>query len=283
MSVIDAACGLVGIIRVPVITKMKFAKEAVVGVPSTLILETKHAATAIVQAAQESGTVYDGDMPPNGRLSLRPIDISPMHLTITLEPRPSAADKIDPVKHEWVVPVRQNPPRLKIKRPWFNRIGSPATIGWKAPDDAGVVAELDDSREMHRRQGPPLTKFLHHFTKPGKVIVRLIAKDKHSYTAAIRTIRVRQPMPRIRVENKIQTGRPGQNVSFAWRIDRGVDEAFIEELFENKRRKVELIGSFTVAVARFTRELVLVARGPAGERRVYLKAIPWIGLETPNR
>ena len=280
-----AACDLVGFPRhrIPVLTYLKYAKTPVVGVAAPLSIKSRNAESAILEVFHEDGTtVYKGDVPTNFVRSIGPRSTAPMIIKLTLDPRLASSHIIDPVEHELVVPVRQNPPKLGLRVPLLARALENCRIGWSAPRATKVAIEIDDGAGQKRLETHPTTAFFHTFLKPGRNILRFIARDQHSMTAAIRTVWVRPPKPpRIKIENSILCERIGHNVSFMWSI-RNADEAWIEALFGNERRTIPLTGSLIVAVTSITQEFILAARGPGGLRRARLKAVPWIGLESNN-
>jgi hypothetical protein len=270
--------------RIPVLTYLKYAKFPIIGMAAPFSIKSRYAESAILEVTHADGVkVYNGDMPPNGVMSIRPRSTADMMFKVTLEPQLASSHLIDPVEHELILPVRQNPPRMRLGVPWFVRALENGRIGWRAPQATKVAMERDDGGEPWRTETNPITAFFHKFTKPGRTILRFIARDQHSLTAAIRTVWVLPPRaPRIKVENRVQCERPGRNVSFSWSVTHA-EEVWLEELFRNERHKVGLVGSFVVQVCTFTEEFVLVARGPGGVRRMRLQAMPWIGLESPNQ
>jgi hypothetical protein len=282
--VLDSFGDLVGFPRhrIPVLTYLKYAKFPIVGVAAPFSIKSRNAESAILQVTHADGVkVYDGDVAPNCVMSIRPRSRADMMFKVILEPRMGSSHLIDPVEHELILPVRQNPPRLRLSVPWWVRALEDGRLGWHS-NAIKVATEIDDGDEVKRLESHPTTSFFHHFTKPGRTILRFIARDQHSMTAAIRTVWVRPPKPpRIKVDNRVQANRPGTNVAFSWSITHA-DEVWVEELFHNKRHAVKLIDAFTVQVCTFVEEFVLVARGPGGMRRVRLKTVPWIGLGSSN-
>jgi hypothetical protein len=245
---------------------------------STLRIETRNSSVIHLDVTQGDKIIYHCEGPPVFKAGITPIEVGPVDATVTVVPRIPVMDMFNAAVCK--IPLGNadaTKPKLRVWVPWWINVGSLASIWWKSPKSNEVLLESDDGEDVKRRAGPPTSAFLHRFDKPGKKILRFIARDKHSFTAAIRVVRVRQPKPCIYVDNKIECARAGESVSFAWRTVHA-DEVWMEVLFENRREKVELTGTYVTRVEHYTREFVLVARGNGTMSRVRLKAVPFIGL-----
>jgi hypothetical protein len=263
--------------RHPVLFKVKCG-PLVVGKTSTVAVEALYTSVVHVDVTQEKGSIYHCDALQSFKAGIIPNCVGPVHMKLILVPRIPSAHLFDDAECD--VPLGNASaagPKLTIKRPWWMGVGKFGAIGWSAPTAKKFAYEIDDGETDKQSERRPIHEYLQKFDKPGKKILRFIAWDEHALTAAIRTIRVWKTYPKIRVENKIECARAGEGVSFAWRIE-NADEAWIEVLYENRREKVELTGTYVTRVEHYTREFVLVARGNGTMSRVRLKAVPFIGL-----
>ena len=272
--------------RSPVLRSLRRTPNLRVGMDAEISGHAAHISRMRVTVTQPGAVCFEGDLTARFKIHFIPVDAGLVTVEIVLWPDLASADLFQPVTNRFVLFASPVGPRLRIWGPWFARAGRLVCIGWTSIDATDVASELDDGGPMRRQSGPPESALLHRFEKPGWAILRFIAKGPHGLTPMARIVWVWdwnwnwKPKPRIRVEKSIQCGRPGQNVSFSWKILNAEPAGcHLECLFQNRRHDVQPVGSFVVTITTIPEEFILCARGPGGVRRVRLRAVPWFAFD----
>ena len=204
----------------PRLLRCAFAEQPVVGVLNTLQVKTRHAASAALRIRQDGEDLFDGDIPPNAEIGVVPLTPAELFVSLTLEP--------GRVVHNFRV-------RPRVAAPVFSKIdvaqrgfvGDSLPVVWEAPSANSVTLQIEDGDERAEHAGTSSGVFMLRPTRPGLILLRLVAQGPFAETVETRTIQVTSPVPRIEIDAPLQSGAPGSVVTFHWRIS-GAREAFIE-------------------------------------------------------
>jgi hypothetical protein len=251
----------------PRLLRCAFAEQPVVGVLNTLQVKTRHAQSASLRIRQDNEDIFDGDIPPNAEIGVVPLTPAELFVSLTLEP--------GRVVHNFRV-------RPRVAAPVFSKIdvaqrgfvGDSLPVVWEAPSANSVTLQIEDGDERAEHAGTSSGVFMLRPTRPGLILLRLVAQGPFAETVETRTIQVTSPVPRIEIDAPLQSGAPGSVVNFHWRIS-GARAAFIEAPARGETYEVALDGGMVVEIEPAAEDFHLVAVGLDGSRRTErFSAIP---------
>jgi len=257
----------------PRLIRCAFAQRPVVGVANTLQIKTRHAESAALVVRQDREELFNGDIPPNAEIAVTPVTAAELVVFITLEGRPDSGAR--PVVHTLRVRPKAVPPTFaKIEVSAQAAVGESLTILWDAPDAVSVTLQIDADGERAEHAGASSGAFTLRPNREGLILLRLVAQGPHAKASETRTVRVKMPKPRFEIERAVQSGAPGTEVAFRWRIS-GARQAFIEAPLRGEAHGVALEGGMVVTIDRQPEEFQLVAVGLDGRRhRERLSTVP---------
>ena len=235
-----------------------FAEQPVVGVLNTLQVQTRHAASASLRIRQDGEDLFDGDIPLNAEIGIVPSTPAELFVSLTLEP--------GRVVHNFRVRPQVVAPefsKIDVARQGF--VGDSLPVVWEAQAATSVTLQIEDGDERAEHAGTSAGVFMLRPTRPGLILLRLVAKGAFATTAETRTVQVNTPAPRIEIEHPVQSGEPGTAVTFRWRIT-GAREAFIDAPLRDKTYGVALDDGMVVDIEPTAEEFHLVAIGLDGRR-----------------
>ena len=235
-----------------------FAEQPVVGVLNTLQVKTRHAEGASLRIRQDGEELFDGDIPPHAEIGIVPLTPAELVVSLTLEP--------GRVVHNFRIRPQVVAPefsKIEVARQVF--VGDSLPVVWDAPSATSVTLQIEDGDEHAEHAGTSAGVFMLHPTRPGPILLRLVAQGPFATTVQTRTIQVAAPVPRIEIERPVQWGNPGTAVTFHWRVS-GAREAFIEAPVRGETYGVALDGGMVVDIEPTEEEFHLIAIGVDGRR-----------------
>ena len=235
-----------------------FEEQPVVGVLNTLQVKTRHAASASLRIRQDGEDLFDGDIPPNAEIGIVPL--TPAELFVSLTLQPAGVVHNFRIRPQVVAPEFS---KLDVARQVF--VGDSLPVVWEAQAATSVTLQIEDGDERAEHAGPSAGVFMLRPTRPGPILLRLVAQGPFATTVETRTVQVTVPMPRIEIERPVQWGNPGTAVTFHWRIT-GAREAFIEATARSETYGVALDGGMVVDIEPTEEEFHLIAIGSDGRR-----------------
>lgn len=248
----------------PRLARCAFAQRPVVGVANILQINTRHAETASLVVRQDREELFNGDIPPNAEITLTPQTAAELVISLTLEGRPDSGMR--PVTHTLRVKPHAPPPAFgKIEVPAQVSIGESVTTLWDAPDAVSVTLQIENGGERSEHVGASSGAFTLSPEREGLIVLRLVAQGPDAKASETRTVRVKMPKFRIAIEQPVQSGAPGTDVTFRWRIAHA-REAFLEAPLRGQTHRVALEGGMVVTIAvgldgrRYTEALSTVPR-----------------------
>jgi hypothetical protein len=248
----------------PRLVRCAFAQHPTVGIPNVLQVTTRHAESASLIVRQDREELFNGDIPPNAEIAVTPLTAAELVVSLTLEPRPDSGAR--PVVHTLrVKPQALQPKFVKIDVAPQASVGDNLTILWDAPDATSVALQIEHGDEREEHVGAASGIFTLPLQREGLILLRLVAQGSHAKTVETRTVRVKMPKPRIAIEQPVQSGAPGTDAVFHWRIA-GAREAFVEAPLRNEAHGVALEGGMVVTIDSQGEEFHLVAVGLDGRR-----------------
>lgn len=236
-----------------------FAEQPVVGVLNTLEVKTRHAASASLRVRQDGEDLFNGEIPPNAEIGIVPATPSELVVSLTLEPAQVVHNFR--VKPQVAAPVFS---KIDVARQGF--VGDSLPVVWEAQAATSVTLHIEDGEERADHAGTSAGLFMLHPTRPGPILLRLVAQGPFATAVETRTVQVAAPAPRMEIEQPVQSGAPGTAVTFHWRIT-GAREAFIEAPERGETYGVEFDGGMVVDIEATPEEFHLVAIGVDGSRR----------------
>jgi hypothetical protein len=248
----------------PRLVRCAFAQQPVVGVANILQIKTRHAESASLIVRQDREELFNGDIPPNAEISFTPLTAAELVISLTLEARPDSGTR--PVTHSLRVKPHAPPPTfVKIEVPAQVVVGESLTILWDAPDAASVTLLVENDGQRAEHAGASSGAFTLCPNREGLILLRLVAQGPHAKASETRTVRVKMPKPRIEIDQPVQSGPPGTEVAFRWRIGHA-REAFLEASVRHQSHPVALEGGMVVTIDAQPEEFHLVAVGLDGRR-----------------
>lgn len=248
----------------PRLVRCAFAQQPVVGVANILQIKTRHAESASLVVRQNREELFNGDIPPNAEISLTPLTAAELVISLTLEARPDFGMR--PVTHSLRVKPHAPPPSFaKIEVPAQAVVGENLTILWDAPSAESVALQIDADGERSEHTGAPSGAFTLRPSREGLILLRLVAQGAHAKASETRTVRVKMPKPRFEIEQTVQSGAPGTEVAFHWKIAHA-REVFLEAPLRHQSHPVALEGGMVVTIDALPEEFHLVAVGLDGRR-----------------
>lgn len=257
----------------PRLVRCAFAEQPTVGVLNMLQVKSRYAASASLRIRQDGEDLFDGHIPPNAEIGIVPLTPAELVVSLTLESQ--QASGAAPVVHNFRV-------RPKVVAPVFTKIDvarqasveDSLPIVWEAPDATAVTLQVQYGDERTEHAGASSGVFMLHPTRPGLILLRLVAQGPFATTVETRTVQVTVPVPRIEIDSPVQSGPPGTAVTFHWRISRA-REASIEAPLRDETYGVTLDGGMIVNIESLAEEFYLVAIGWDGSRHTErLSTIP---------
>jgi hypothetical protein len=242
----------------PRLLRCAFAGQPMVGVLNMLQVKTRHAASASLRIRQDGEDLFDGDIPPNAEIGIVPSTPSELLVSLTLEPgRVVHNFRIRP---QLVAPTFS---KIDVARQGF--VGDSLLVVWDAPSATSVTLQIEDGDERSEHVGTSTGVFILRPTRPGLIVLRLVAQGAFAKTVQTRTVQVTSPGPRIEIEHPVQSGEPGTAVTFNWRIT-GAREAYIDAPVRGETYGVALDDGMVVDIEPTAEEFHLVAIGLDGRR-----------------
>jgi hypothetical protein len=246
--------------RLPQLTSWRIDPKLTVGVDSLLHIQTRYAGGAYLRALQADGSLlHDGPVAPNGHVGLTPLTPALVRLVLTLEPRRASVVAQRIICEREILP-QVIPPSLKVEAPRQVCTGETLLLIWEAPTAQGVTVYIDDGENHEERAEGPAGVLSHRPTRPGPIVYRFVAQGEFAPSVEIRTIQVVVPAPKITIERAVQTGFPGDKVSFRWLIT-GAREAHLVAPARNERHQVPLRGELVVTIEHDEEAFQLIAVG----------------------
>ncbi|MGH7156025.1 MAG: hypothetical protein ACREF3_19025 [Acetobacteraceae bacterium] len=225
---------------------------------STLEVKSRHAASASLRIRQDGEDLFDGEIPPNAEIGIVPLTPAELFVSLTLEPAGVVHNLR--IRPQVAAPVFS---KIDVARQGF--VGDSLPLVWDAQAATSVTLQIEDGDERAEHASPSTGVFMLRPTRPGPVLLRLIAQGPFATTVETRTVQVSAPAPRIEIDAPIQSGEPGTAVTFHWRISRA-REAFIEAPMRGETYGVALDGGMVVEIEPTAEEFHLVAIGVDGRR-----------------
>jgi hypothetical protein len=235
-----------------------FAEQPVVGVLSTLEVKTRHAASASLRIRQDGEDLFVGDIPPNAEIGFVPLNPAELFVSLTLEPAGVVHNLR--IRPQVAAPVFS---KIDVARQGF--VGDSLPVVWEAQAATSVTLQIEDGDQRAEHAGTSTGVFMLRPTRPGPILLRLIAQGPFATAVQTRMVQVAAPVPRIEIEHPVQSGEPGTTVTFHWRIS-GAREAFVEAPVRGETYGVALDGGMVVDIESTGEEFHLVAIGLDGRR-----------------
>ena len=235
-----------------------FAEQPVVGVLNMLQVKTRHAEGASLRIRQDGEELFNGDIPPHAEIGIVPL--SPAELVVSLTLEPGRVVHNFRIRPQVVAPEFS---KIDVARQVF--VGDSLPVVWEAQAATSVTLQIEDGDERSEHAGTSAGVFMLRPTRPGPILLRLVAQGPFATTVQTRTVQVAAPVPRIEIERPVQWGNPGTAVTFHWRVS-GAREAFIEAPVRGETYGVALDGGMVVDIEPTEEEFHLVAIGLDGRR-----------------
>lgn len=257
----------------PRLIRWSFAQRPIVGIANILQIETRHAEGASLVVRQDREELFNGDIPPNAEIALTPLTAAELVISLTLEAHPDSGMRS--VAHTLRVKPHAPPPVFtKLEVPPQVSVGESVTILWDAPDATSVTLQIENDGERTEHAGASSGAFTLRPNREGLIVLRFVAQGPHAKASETRTVRVKMPKPRFEIAQPVQSGPPGTEVAFQWRITHA-REAFLEAPLREQTHRVALEGGVVVTIDRQPEEFHLVAVGLDGRRYTErLSAVP---------
>lgn len=248
----------------PRLVRCAFAQQPVVGVSNILQVTTRHAESASLVVRQDREELFNGDIPPNAEITLTPQTAAELVISLTLEGRPDSGTR--PIAHSLRVKPHAPPPTfVNIEIPQQVNVGENLSVVWDAPDAISVTLQVENDGERTEHAGASSGAFTLRPNREGLIVLRLVAQGSYAKTSETRTVRVKMPKPRFEIEQPVQSGPPGTEVAFHWRIAHA-REAFLEAPLREQTHRVALEGGMVATIDAQPEEFHLVAVGLNGRR-----------------
>jgi len=263
-SMLDAGRMLRFAAACPRLVRCAFAQQPVVGISNVLQIKSRHAESASLTVRQDREELFNGDIPPNAEIAVTPLTAAELVVSLTLEPRQDSGAR--PAVHTLRVKPQALPPKFaKIDVAPQASVGDSLTIVWEAPEAVSVGLQIEAGSERTEHAGASSGAFTLNPSREGLILLRLIAQGQHAKTVETRTVRVKIAKPRFAIEQPVQSGAPGTEVAFRWRITRA-SEAFIEAPLRHEAHRVALEGGMVAIIDSQPEEFHLIAVGLDGRR-----------------
>ncbi len=188
-----------------------FAEQPVVGVLNTLEVKTRHAAGATLRIRQDGEDLFNGEIPPNAEIGITPL--TPAELVVSLTLEPARVVHNFRVKPQVAAPVFS---KIDVARQGF--VGDSLPVVWESPSATSVTLHIEYGEDRAEHAGTAAGLFMLRPTRPGPILLRLVAQGPFATAVETRTVQVAAPVPRIEIEHPVQSGAPGTAVTFHWRI-----------------------------------------------------------------
>jgi hypothetical protein len=248
----------------PRLVRCAFAHHPTVGIANILKVKSRHADAASLVVRQQGEELFNGDIPPNAEIAVTPLTAAELVISLSLEPQTDSGAR--PLAHTMRVRPKAIAPNFtKIDVAPQARVGESLEIAWDAPGADLVTLQIEHGGERIEHAGASSDAFTLRPDREGLFVLRLVAQGPHAKASETRTVRVKMPRPRIVVEQPVQSGAPGSEAAFRWRIT-GAREAFVEAPQRHERHGVALEGGMVVAIGSEPEEFQLVAVGLDGRR-----------------
>lgn len=177
----------------PRLLRCAFAEQPVVGVLSTLEVKTRSAQGASLRIRQDGELLFDGEVPPNAEIGIVPLTPAELFLSLTLEP--------SSVVHNFRVrPKVAAPVFLKIDVARQGFVGDSLPVLWEVSDASFVTLQIEDGDERAEHAGAIAGVFMLRPTRPGPIVLRLVAQGPFATSVETRTVQVTAPVPRIEID-----------------------------------------------------------------------------------
>lgn len=257
----------------PRLVRCAFAQRPVVGVSNVLQIKTRNTENASLVVRQDREELFNGDIPPNAEIALTPLTAAELVISLTLEPR--ADSGMRPVAHSLRVKPHAPPPAFtKLEIPPYVSVGENLSVVWDAPDAVSVTLQVENDGERTEHSGASSGALTLRPNREGLILLRLVAQGAHAKAIETRTVRVKMPKPRIEIEQPVQSGAPGTEVAFHWKIAHA-REAFVEAPLREQTQRVALEGGMVVTIDAQPENFHLVAIGLDGRRYTeHLSTVP---------
>lgn len=248
----------------PRLIRCAFAQHPTVGAPNVLEVKSRHAESASLIIRQDREELFNGDIPPNAEIAITPMTAAELVVSLTLEGRHESGSR--PVVHTLRVQPKAVPPKFtRIDVAQQVNVGDILIIAWDAPDAVSVTLQIESGGKREEHVGAPSSMFLLNPSLEGPILLRLVAQGSHAKTVETRTVRVKIAKPRIEIEQPVQSGPPGTEVAFRWRIS-GARHAYVDAPLRGETHSVALEGGMVATVESQPEEFHLVAVGLDGRR-----------------
>jgi hypothetical protein len=262
----------------PAVLKAEFEAPPTVRVPTALKIQYRRAVYAFLRVEQDGAALFEGPVPPDGRVGVMPMTPAPIRVHLGLESRDPMARHGAAIIEFTFEPLPNGPPVERFDAPEHAAFGDHIPCAWSAPRAGRVRLAVIEPDNVADHIGPATGEFLlAPPARPGRVLLRLTAESDWGQT--IRTRAVEVPVPPVRltlVRDPLQYGEPGQSVTFEWRTD-GADSVWLIEPEAEAPRKLEdrSGGLISVTLGLEPAEFVVIARGYGGaEESAVLRAVP---------
>jgi hypothetical protein len=266
--------------RNPKMTRFWCAGVPVVGRPTIVSIGSRDASEAHLLLEDEWTTLFEGNVPPNGQIVFIPVSTTKMTFKLELTPLRASCDCVASTRYLMTRYAKAKPLRFRRARTWwFAFAGKPFPVSWDCPGADKVEVFLDDGYNPK----PPIIagkkdSLLIYREVPGKVIIRLVAKNQHTSTTETRVVWVFAGRPRIAIAKRVQRAVPGAQVTFSFMMA-NAQEAWLEAPARNETHPLELVGNISLKMGEETEQFILRARRMNITRSVVLTAVPISGLE----
>jgi hypothetical protein len=256
------------VLRRPKIVSCRFIKFPIAGVATSIRIRSRKARSANLRVWQDDGgEIFDSDVPPNCVAVITPLSMARLRVSLVLEP--------GRITHDFTITPRAIHPRFtELWMPSTVFVDHAFTVSWNVAEATGVKVEIDDGLgKPEQRVGGAADALILKPARVGPIILRFTARNDHASTAFSRIIAVQPPQPFIHVVDRVQRGRPGEQLVFSWFITDS-SHAWLEAPARCERHRIGMRGSVTITLGSDPEELRLLARGNGQTRCLYLHAIP---------
>jgi hypothetical protein len=167
-----------------------------------------------------------------------------------------------------VTPLVIPPTICSVRVTMFPQAGGELVVAVKSDGTSLAVQLIKDRMIEERHSSAGSDRFIFRPMQAGKHVIKVISNYLTASTTETRLRRVGATKPKIWVE-EIQSGKPGDLVSFSWETQHG-ETAWIEG--HGQRTPVGLQDSIRLRVPDEAR---LIIEGSGGSAFKMLRAIPW--------
>ena len=251
--------------RKPVPEYLGFSSKPVAGRTFSVIARAQRVGNHNLEVSQGGNVLFAGN--PYGKVAVTPASSAMLRVAQTLW----SLDGSKRVDHELNVPVKDNPPRMRIRRPLWMRVGQMRVITCKASNADAIKVDVSGAGLSEQRIGPPGTAFAICPTEPGIILAQVTGRNQTSSRTRAVIIRVFAARLTLTVENDTQAAKEGDTVSFIWRC---TGEVWLESPLRGERHRVSQAGFVSVTVGREPEELRLVVRNKWRTKTRTLRVIP---------